>query len=437
MAVKVRRKGGKWYVFVDWHGTRKARCVGVSREAAEGVRREIEKRLALGTFSLDDEAEAPTLTAFAKQWMGSHVRPNLKRSTIESYEGILNFHLVPRFGRRSISAIARKDVKAYLAELVAQGKLARNTIRNIFATLRAMLAQAVEDGLLDANPAVGLGRLNKPNNQARKAEFLTRQEAERFLTAAKDRCPGRYPLFLTALRAGLRQGELVGLQWDDIQFGETEDDPNRYLLIRHNIVRGEGTSPKNKKPRRVDLSRELRQALMALKDEAIFQAVGRGAFDEQGQPRISRLAFASEGGGPLDPRNLYHRDFLPCLEAAGLRRITFHALRHTFASLLIQSGASLAYVKEQMGHSSIQVTVDIYGHLIPGGNIQWIDGLDGQTTTQPSATQPQPAMGGQLPEYVQVIETIGRPGEIRTPDPRFRKPLLYPSELQARICHPT
>ena len=433
MGVKIRRKASKWYVFVDWRGKRKARCVGVSREAAEQVRREIEARLALGTFSLEDKSEAPTLAAFSKQWMDSHVRLNLKRSTVESYEGLLNFHLVPRFGRRPITAISRKDVKAYLAELVAQGKLARNTIRNIFATLRAMLAQAVEDGLLDANPALALGRLNKPSNQARKAEFLTRHEAERFLAAANEHCPGRYPLFLTALRAGLRQGELVGLQWDDIQFGETEDDPNRYLLIRHNIVRGEGTSPKNKKPRRVDLSRELRQALMALKDERIFEAVGRGAFDEQGQPRISKFVFPSETGGALDPRNLYHRDFLPCLEAAGLRRITFHALRHTFASLLIQSGASLAYVKEQMGHSSIQVTVDIYGHLIPGGNIQWIDCLDVRTSTQQSATQAQPAMGGKLPEYVQAVENIGRPGEIRTPDPRFRKPL--PCDLEGLSQH--
>src|ERR1700685_394033 len=98
MGVKIRKKASKWYVFVDWRGRRKARCVGVSREAAEQVRREIEKRLALGTFSLDDEAEATTLAIFAKQWMNSHARPNLKCSTAESYEVIVERHLVPRFG---------------------------------------------------------------------------------------------------------------------------------------------------------------------------------------------------------------------------------------------------------------------------------------------------------------------------------------------------
>ena len=139
-----------------------------------------------------------------------------------------------------------------------------------------------------------------------------------------------------------------------------------------------------------------------------------------------------DSGGPLDSRNLYHRDFLPSLQAANLRRVTFHALRHTFASLLLQKGASLAYVKEQMGHSSIQITVDTYGHLIPGGNIDWIDRLDEPACPQQNATQTQPPEQAASVRSVQVVEKVGRPGGIRTPDPRFRKPLLYPSELQAR-----
>ena len=142
-------------------------------------------------------------------------------------------------------------------------------------------------------------------------------------------------------------------------------------------------------------------------------------------PRISRLVFPSETGRALDPSNVKHRDFLPCIEAAGLRRVTFHALRHTFASLLIQSGASLAYVKEQMGHSSIQVTVDIYGHLIPGGNIQWIDRLDSQTSAQQSATPAQPAIEPSSKRYLQVVMKSGAGEGNRTPDLRFTKPLLY------------
>ena len=170
---------------------------------------------------------------------------------------------------------------------------------------------------------------------------------------------------------------------------------------------------------------------MELRDEHVLRAMEQGEFDERGQPKICKLVFPSDSGGPLDSRNLYHRDFLPCLQAANLRRVTFHALRHTFASLLIQKGASLAYVKEQMGHSSIQITVDTYGHLIPGGNIDWIDRLDEPACPQQNATQAQPAEHAASGGSLQVVEKVGRPGGIRTPDPRFRKPLLYPSELQA------
>ena len=108
----------------------------------------------------------------------------------------------------------------------------------------------------------------------------------------------------------------------------------------------------------------------------------------------------------------------------GLRRVTLRALRHTFASLLIQGGASLAYVKEQMGHSSIQVTVDIYGHLIPSGNIDWVDGLDTQTSPQVSASPAQVDSESETKDWPQTIEMIGGPTRTRTWDQRIMSPLL-------------
>ena len=114
-----------------------------------------------------------------------------------------------------------------------------------------------------------------------------------------------------------------------------------------------------------------------------------------------------------------------------LRRVTFHALRHTYASLLIQGGASLASVKEQMGHRSIQVTVDIYGHLIPGANIAWADALDSTTSPQQSATQTQLTNYVDEEESPELVEMIGRRGRTRTCDRRIRNPMLYPTELHA------
>ena len=210
-------------------------------------------------------------------------------------------------------------------------------------------------------------------------------------------------------------GELIAVISGDIQFGTLEDDPNRYILVQRNFVRGEFTTPKSKRSRRVDLSRELRRTLMELRDKRMLEALmaGRASIADD-------LVFPSKAGTVLDPSNLFHYHFLPYLELAGLRRFRFHDLRHSFGSLLIQDGASLAYVKDQIGHSSIQITVDIYGHLIPGANINWVDGLGRKTTSQQTAPQAQLTRGETnmpdrpYPELIEPIEDFGGPTRIRT-----------------------
>jgi len=140
--------------------------------------------------------------------------------------------------------------------------------------------------------------------------------------------------------------------------------------------------------------------------------------------------FPSPEGSILDPDNLYHRYFQPVLSKAGLRKIRLHDLRHTFGSLLIQSGASVVYVKEQMGHSSIQVTVDIYGHLIPGANVSFVDRLDEavqreeKTTLQQNATQAQPAKNREDAIPPEVADLVGGGGRTRTYDLRIMRPSL-------------
>jgi integrase len=140
--------------------------------------------------------------------------------------------------------------------------------------------------------------------------------------------------------------------------------------------------------------------------------------------------FPSRAGTVLDPSNLFHYHFLPCLEHAGLRRFRFHDLRHTFGSLLIQDGASLAYVKDQMGHSSIQITVDTYGHLIPGANINWVDGLDRKTTPQQNATPAQlereehDKADAWSPELIDYVANTGGPGRTRTYNQQIMSLLL-------------
>jgi len=426
MSVKIRKRGGKWYVFVNYHGRRKAKCVG-SREAAEQVRRLLEAKLALGDLSIlgPEENKMPTFDEYAGQWMRDYARVECKSSTVHGYEGVLRQYLRPKLGKKRLDEIKRDDVKALINDLIAKD-LSRNTIRNALCVLRAMFNQAIEGGLLESNPASRLGRFTKTAKTAEtKGVALTAKEVEQFLNAALEICPEYHPLFLTAVRAGLRRGELVALQWGDIQFGQDEADTNRFMVVQHNYVRREHTTTKSKKARRVDLSRELRRLLIEARDRRLLEAFLEGRNDISGD-----LVFRSSEGTILDPDNLYHRLFLPVLAKAGIRRVRLHDLRHTFGSLLIQNGASIVYVKEQMGHSSIQVTVDTYGHLIPGANVAFVDRLDAavphEATTSPqqSATPAQLEGNSETDIPLEIIDLIGGGGRTRTYDLRIMRPSL-------------
>jgi integrase len=209
---------------------------------------------------------------------------------------------------------------------------------------------------------------------------MTMAEREKFLAACLEECPDYHPLFFTALRAGLRKGELIALQWGDIQLGASEDDREKFILVRRNYYMGEFGTPKNHEYRRVDMTKQLRAVLAEWKDRALVRAyqVGKASIAED-------LVFPSEERTPISADNIVPRYMEPTLERAGLRRFRFHDLRHTFGSLMIQKGVSPAYVQKQMGHKSIQVTIDIYGHLIPGANSEWIDVLD---ETAPAESAP-------------------------------------------------
>jgi integrase len=426
MGVKVRKKGGKWYVLVNYRGHRKAKCVG-SREAAEQVRRQVEAKLALGDLSVLDppEDKKPCFEMYADGWLKDYARIECKSSTADGYEGVLEQYLRPRFGKKLINEIRRDDIKALINDLIDKG-LSRNTIRNALCVIRGLLNYAIEEGIIESNPAARLGRFTRSAKTAEiKGTALTSAEVKQFLKAAQEIWPEYHPLLLMAVRAGLRRGELVALQWGDVQLGDDDCDSQRFILVQHNYVRREHTTTKSKKSRRVDLSRELRRILAELRDKRLLEAYLRGKNDISDE-----FVFRSPQGTILDPDNLYHRVFLPVLAKAGIRRIRLHDLRHTFGSLLLQNGASIVYVKEQMGHSSIQVTVDTYGHLIPGANVSFVDRLDAvfaetsETSPQQSATPAQPGEMEVPPDLQQVVDPIGGGGRTRTYDLRIMRPSL-------------
>ncbi len=382
MGVIVRQKqpgkGNPWYVFINCHGKRKSKSVG-DKKAAEAVASRIREEIKKGElFPAKEPQKVPSFKAYAIEWLKSYANNFCKDSTNGGYKSIVNKHLVPFFQEIRLDQIRRKDIRMLIASKMAEN-LSRGTVRNVRLCLSTILSSAVEDEVIDVNFSIQLGKKVKKFLQKTKRgediNFFTREELILFLDGLKKHYPEHYPFFICAVRTGMRAGELIGLQPGDIDFN------GRFIEVKRNIVRGKVTTPKNGKPRRVDMSRQLAEALRMHMLETKKKVL------KDGLKEAPEWLFYNEDGGFQDINNIRKRYFYKCLEKIGLRRIRFHDLRHTFASLLISQGESLAYVRDQMGHSSIQVTVDTYGHLVPGSNIQAVDRLDDM---QPPATQTQP-----------------------------------------------
>jgi integrase len=370
MGVVVREKvkgSGEFWIFVNYKGQRKARKVG-DKKAAREVARRIEGKIAAKEFNLDTGDGKPVITfkAYADKWMKGHVRANLKESSAEGYQLILKSHILPDFGERVVESITRDEIKELCYRKKADG-LSASYVRYIAATLSAIFTNAVEAGIVATNPAARPGRYIRKEDRRGKIDFLTRNEARTFLDSARATSARYYPLFVTALRTGMRLGELIALQWGDIDWN------GEFIEVRRACWKRTVSTPKSGKGRRVDMSDQLIEVLTAHRRRTAEEALASG------EP-VPEWVFPSLPGNTLEP-NRIRKNFHAALKKAQLRQIRFHDLRHSFASMLISNGESLAYVRDQLGHHSIQITVDTYGHLVPGGNRQAVNALDDERET--------------------------------------------------------
>lgn len=387
MGVKVREVPGKgWYVYINWRSQRKAKCFGTNKGTAKDFAKKLEARLKWADVSGESLAlsqpdqHMPTVKSYLEEWLQTYVKVHCKTSTYRGYKRAIEQQLIPAFGEQPLHLLKRDQIKRLIAAQI-EGKKARGTIQNYLVPLKAAYNQAKEDGLVVMNPAERLGKLLQ-RSQDRREEMqpLTAQEVQTLLTVAEIQYLALYPVLLCAVRTGLRQGELIGLQWGDIDFR------GQFMDVRRGVVLGEVTTTKSKKMRRVDLSPSVLAVLQRKKEIRQLQAMNAGE-------EVSPWVFLSPEGLRWDERNL-RRSFYRCLDKAGIRQVRFHDLRHTYASLMAEAGAPPKYVQKQLGHSSFQVTMDVYSHLFPDGSREWVAKLDGPVSrpsvTGESATQPQP-----------------------------------------------
>jgi integrase len=404
MAVKVKFWRGAWWIFIDHFGQRRAKKIG-DHATAQRLKREVEERLARGDLHLPpSSSQTLTFSRYVEGWL-QQARLNLKASTVRFYEGNLAQHLLPALGPVLVADLRRRHCRDMVTACRAKG-LKVVTVRGIARTLSTILSQAVEDEWLPANPALRLGRYLRTGDEP-EAEIdpLNRVEAAELAHAARSRFPDWYPWLLCGLRTGLRLGELLALQWGDINWRGS------YLRVRRNLVRGKLTTPKNHQQRRVDLSRQLRAELW------LWRRRQRALWLKHGKP-LPDWVFASVTGTALDEANV-RKAFNRVLDAAGLHRRGPHQLRHTCASLLLQDGAPITYVSRQLGHKDASITLRVYAHWVPDGStVKAVDLLD---DAQPSATQTQPASGSA--EWKTALSALGSVvsrGGIEPPTRRLR-----------------
>jgi integrase len=347
-------------------GTKRA-----ARAALAELRRELEAgRLAAG-------ARQP-LATYLDGWLAQVVRPWLAPKTYASYEQLVRVHVVPRLGAVPLGELTPRHARLLLNDLLAGGKSPR-TVSHVHAVLRNALNRAVRDGLLPANPAA---RVEAPRVRLREVAPLSVEQARRFLGAvAGHRLEAVYRV---AIAVGLREGELCGLRWRDVDLeagrlavrwtlGRVLDPDAAPGRPRTRLVVGQ---PKSARSRRVILLPAASIAVLRAHRER--QATERRLAGDRW--REHGLAFPSSLGTPLEPRNLL-RHFQTTCAALGLRppdrpRFTIHDLRHTAASLLLAQGVPLRVVMEILGHSQIGVTANFYSHILPEQQIDAAERMD-------------------------------------------------------------
>jgi integrase len=267
---------------------------------------------------------------------------DLQRRTLEVYELGLRRHALPELGARQVRAITPDDLVAWNRRRQAEG-YTPDSIRAWWTPLRLVLAHAVRRGALDTNPADKLMASERPKLGTGRQRFLTRVEMQRLL--AETRSPYRLAIAI-GLFAGLRVSEALGLVWSDI------DSEAEHIRVRFQMGRdGERRRPKTAAASRdVILMPQLAHELGKHRDASPFSA------DDD-------LIFASAHGRTIGHRNLTARGLERACSRAALTGVTFHVLRHTFASLLIAQGHDPVFVSRQLGHANPAITLRVYAHL--------------------------------------------------------------------------
>ena len=363
------RPGGKvsWYFVADLGidpatGKRKQKKQGgfARRRDAENALSEFISTVRTGTVADD---QGLTVEQYLVDWWLPSVKQRLKQTTFDSYVDAVEGRIVPRVGGARLSQLKPKHVDDLLADLAENGSrdpkrgsgLSARTVRTTGRILKSALADAVKQGLIARNPfdVVSLPKVTNPEMDCWDVD-----EARYFLQCVADEPDA--VLWKLLLLGGMRRGEALGLQWKDVDF-----DAGRVSIVRtvvesnYQVVISEPKTARSRRTIAVDPS-----LVADLRKHRTEQSKQRLALGMRASNR-SDWIFSTVEGDVLQPQSVSQR-FDRLVRKHGLRRIRFHDLRHTSATLLLASDVPLKVVSERLGHSSVSITADVYQHVVRG-----------------------------------------------------------------------
>ncbi|MBY3620371.1 tyrosine-type recombinase/integrase [Acinetobacter sp. CUI P1] len=351
MAGSVRKDGNSWYYVLETkvNGKRKQvkkRGFKTKREADKALTG-AENAVNQGTYIQPSKL---SYGLYITDWMNNR-KHNLSNQTFSMMNLNIHKHILPSLGDILLTEIRATTIARFISELREKG-LADSTVKRIYSIVNTSLHDAEKLELINKNYA---GIVEKPKVQRKDITVWSVEEVTRFLDVGRlDRL---YIAFHLAITTGMRQGEILGLRWQDVDFNNGVISVRQTLSHDGKILVAGAKTASSVRTIAIDP-----QTVEVLRKQRMFiykEKLSLGA-----QYKDYDLVVCTALGTPVSPRNLM-RTYYRIIEQNELNHITFHDLRHTHASLMLRQNIHPKVVSERLGHSKIQITLDTYSHLMP------------------------------------------------------------------------
>ena len=344
-----QRPNGKWRAQVSIDGRRLSFTSDTKKEGLAWIH-ETKNQIESG---LTFQATGTTLEEFLGEWLTT-VSSSSSKGTYFTYTWTVQKRILPYIGKLNLMELRPDRIQRFYNFLQKEG-LSNHAVAVTHKTLRVAMNHAVKLRLIGRNPCSGT---TPPKPQQTEMNFYDDRQVRALLKTARDIEDKLYPLYYLAIHTGMRQAELIGLKWEDVNWSLST------IQVRRQVRHFKGASYAFLEPKSKSGSRSIilgKHALEILvhhkKEQEPLNAAGENWADLD-------LVFPSGAGTPLTASNV-RRAFRKLLAASGLPAIRFHDLRHTAASLMLNHGIPVLIVSKRLGHSKPSITLDVYGHLIP------------------------------------------------------------------------